>query len=186
MGSIGTVNTQAMSISDFKIEEKKWNQRERQNLENALAFMSKEFGNIKDLIGNIYRRTSSAISASGKYDREGYMGRGRATYFATDNYAREETIIHEFTHSITDEIASHYKQLGYKNEQEVFSAMRSQVYNTLSKEEPKWDGRKWAHRPEEYLSRNLEVFTVADRDHAGPEAKETLKVVKEWFRKVRR
>ena len=36
MGSIGAARTPAMGISDFKIEEKKWNERERKNLENAL------------------------------------------------------------------------------------------------------------------------------------------------------
>jgi len=186
MGSVGNNVTSRMSINDFKIEEKKWYKRERENLESALGFMSREFGDIKDLIGTIYRRSSGLISASGRYDREGYMGRGRATYFATDNYASEETIVHEFTHAVTDEIASHYRQLGYKDEREVFSAMRTQVYNNLGKTEPKWDGRKWAHRPEEFLSRGMETFTRTDGQHASPEAKETLKVIKQWYKKVGR
>ena len=186
MGSIGNVTAPSMTISDFKIEEKKWDARERDNLEYALGFMSREFGDIKDLIGNIYRRSSSKINASALYDRDGYEGKGRATYFATDGYASEDNMLHEFTHAVTHEIAAHYKQLGFKSEGEVYSAMRSQVYSNLGKEEPKYDGRKWADRPNEFLSRGIEAYTRADGNRATPEAKETLKVVKQWFKRIGR
>ena len=190
MGSVGTSNTYKMTSADFKIEEKKWNPRERRNLENALAFMSSEFGDIRDLIGGIYRRTSGTIHASALMDRDGIQGKGRATYFATDNYADESTIIHEFTHAVTGEIASRYKELGYKSERDVLSAMRTEVHDNLGKTERKYDGRKWTDRPEEFLSRHMEVFAKDDYTQtahkASDEAKETLAVIKKWFRKVGR
>ena len=190
MGSIGANKSHVMTSTDFKIEEKKWNQRERRNLENALAFMSSEFGDIRDLIGGIYRRTSGTIHASGLMDRDGIQGKGRATYFATDSYADESTIIHEFTHAVTEEIASRYKELGYGSRRDVLSAMRTEVHDNLGKQERKYDGRKWADRPEEFLSRRMEVFAKDDSTQtaqkASDEAKETLTVIKKWFRKVRK
>lgn len=183
MGSIGTV-TSSMSIDNFKIEEKKWDARERKNLENAINFMSQEFGDISDLIGTIYKRSS--INASGLYDREGFHGRGRATYFDTGGFASEDLAIHEFTHAVTEEIANHYRELGYKNENEVFSAMRTEVHQNLGKEERKYDGRRWRDRPAEFLSRNLEGFESNERNHISDESKETLKVIKKWFKKIGR
>lgn len=184
VGSAVSTNVSSMSINDFSIEEKKWDKRQRANLERAISFMSNEFGDIKDLIGPIRRRTSSTINAAALYDYNGTIKGDRATYFATDNYAGEDTVIHEFTHAITEEIASHYKELGYNSRDDVLSAMRTEVHQNLGMTERKYDGRKWADRPAEFLSRTMEG-NASDRQ-GGSQSKESLKVIKNWFRKVRK
>lgn len=189
MGSVGTrKNTSSMSVNDFQLEDKKWGKRERANFEKVIPFMSDNFGDIRDLIGNIYRRSSSTIHAAGLYDRDGAVKNERATYFATDNYASEEHLLHEFTHAITEEIASHYKELGYESRSDVLNAMRTEIHQNLGKEEGKYDGRTWRDRPEEFLSRFME-YNTSDRRAKGFKpgdiSQETLKVIKKWFKKVR-
>ena len=186
MGSVGQVSR--MSISDFKIEEKKWDVRERQNLENAINFMSSNFGDIKDLIGTIYRR-SLGSNTGGEYDMDGLRGRGRATYFATSMYASEERIIHEFTHAVTEQISSYYRALGYDTRSDVLSAMRDEIRTNLGLPERKYDGRKWSDRPEEYLSNNMELFGDWRYKEGGRNAKnaeEALRVIKKWYNRTKR
>lgn len=178
----------SMQSSDFKLEEKKWSEREKRNFDDAVNFMSENFGDIKDLIGTVYRRTGSWQAL---HDRTGALGRGRATYFHTSNYASTELILHEFTHSVTEEIAEHYKQLGFNSRDEVLKAMRSQVYKNMNKQEPAWNNKNWSHRPEEYLSNRMESFapdeyTRQPRKISGTEHKEVLKVIKEYYAKLGR
>lgn len=186
MGSVGKNSaTSSMKVSDFNIEQKKWDKREQRNLENAVNFMSDEFGDIRDLIGKVLKRS---INTPAFYDREGSSGRGRATYF-NNHFITEDTIIHEFTHSVTEEIASNYNSLGYGSREDVLKAMRSEVYSNLGRQEPKYDGRKWSDRAEEFFSHHMQEYAKDEysrRSIISDEAKETLKTVKKWFKKIGR
>ena len=178
----------SMNASEFKLEQKKWSEREKRNFNDAVNFMSENFGDIKDLIGTVYRR---AGNWSGLYDRDGLEGRGRATYFHTSNYANTELILHEFTHSITEEIAEHYKQFGFNSRDELLRAMRSQVYRNMNKQEPAWNNKNWSHRPSEFFSRQMEAFapdehTRQPRKHSEMYHEEVLKVIKEYYAKLGR
>lgn len=179
-GTRNNITKSSMNIGTFKIEEKKWDKRERANLENAINFMSKEFGDISNLIGTIYRRSESSIHAHAAHDHDGLYGRGRATYFSTGNYMSEETIIHEFTHAVTEHIASYYRALDYDTRSDLLSAMRTEIYTNLGETEPKYDKRKWRQRPEEFLSLTMEGKGSGNDKWS----KETLKTIKKWYRRV--
>ena len=172
-------------INNFKIEEKKWSKSELKDLQEVNEFMSKHFGHIEDLTGPLYRKGVGAIDGGhrGIYDRDGsFMGKGRGTYF-DKNYVNKELIQHEIMHAVTEEIASHYKELGFKNEDEVFKAMRSQVFQRIGKPEPTYDERKWADRAKEFLSRYTE--TIDDNTTAVLNLS-TLSVIKDWYKKIGR
>lgn len=200
--------TTSMSIHDYKLEDKKWGRRqgfakfnrELENLESGIAFMSENFGDIRDLTGNIYLRNGNNPAW---YDPEGINGRGRATYFGTSSYVDEGTVVHEMTHAVTTAIAKQYKKLGYKSEKEVYAAMRSEIHKNLGKAEKSYDGRKHDDRPEEYLSNALEGYgeyrehqRAYKRDPEGykafanesvnNESKEALKVIKKYYKQLGR
>lgn len=191
--------TTSMSAGDYTIEDKKWSNAERTNLDNAVNFMSSNFGDITDLTGErIYRRGSGVIGdAAGMYTRDGLTGRkeGRCIYFATSGYASEGEIIHEMTHAVTMEISSHYAELGYRHEDDVYSAMRSEVFERLGITEPSWDGRSYRQRPEEWLSYEMQNFELLSNKEQAEAAEYlmsdsrivmTRDVIQEWFRRIGR
>lgn len=191
--------TSSMSTNDFTIEDKKWSNSERYNLDNAVSFMSSNFGDITDLTGDhIYRRGSGVIgNAAGMYTRDGLAGRreGRCIYFSTNGYASEGEIIHEMTHAVTMEISTHYRELGYGHEDEVYSAIRSEVYSRLGIAEPVWDGRSYRQRPEEWLSYNMQNFEILSNKDIAESSEYlmsdnmivmTRDVIQEWFRLIGR
>ena len=198
-----------MTLDNLNYEKKKWDKRkspyanrnrELDNLDSGLAFIDENFGDVRDLIGTVYIRNISGYP--GLYDRQGYQGKGRATFFSGADHIGEDTIIHEFTHAITDEIASHYKELGFNSEREVFEAMRREVLESLGEvADRKYDGRKWADRPQEFLSYNVEHFghnrqgkrewdaVSTGREYkssVSPRAKRTLEIIKKWWKKIGR
>ena len=94
-------------------------------------------------------------------------------------------MVHEFTHAVTEHIASYYRAMGYDTRSDVLAAMRSEVYKNQGHEEPKWDNRKWSSRPEEFLSRNMEGLadTKTARDTTTQEVRATIK---KWYRRVQK
>ena len=155
-----------MSVSDFNLEEKKWSPIEKRDFESSVAKFQRDFGNIRDLTGPVYRRNLGSGGAhgvtGGEYDRDGQRGKGRATYFATSGRTTEGRINHEFTHAITEEITSHYKEFGYSSKKEMFEDMRSLYYVHIGEKEPDWkriySSNAWAARPEEFFSKAMESY----------------------------
>lgn len=159
-------NKSSMSIEDFNLESKKWSPIEIKDFEKSISNFQRDFGNIRDLTGPVYRRNLGSGGShgvtGGEYDRDGERGKGRATYFATSGRATEGKINHEFTHAITEEIASHHKEFGYSSRNEMFKEMRSLFYVHIGEKEPDWikmfGKNSWASRPEELFSRYMESY----------------------------
>ena len=195
-----------MSLDTLKYEIKKWEKRqgyakrnrELDNLKSGIEFIDENFGDVSDLVGQVLIRNGSW---SGLYDRDGLEGRGRATYFNGSMYIGEGLVVHELTHAISEEIADHFKELGFSHKEEVFAAIRSEVYANLGKTEPTYDNRKWADRSAEFISRRIESYGHAREDKRdalfngnadyvdGPiplENAETLSVLKKWWKKIGR
>lgn len=154
-----------MSVEDFNLEAKKWSPIELRDFEKSLDNFQRDFGNIRDLTGPVYRRNLGGGAhrvTGGEYDREGVRGKGRATYFATSDRATDRKINHEFTHAITEEIASHHKEFGYSSREEMFKEMRSLFFVYAGEKEPDWvrmyGKNSWAGRPEELFSRYMESY----------------------------
>lgn len=201
--------TTSMSIKDYKLEDKKWGRRqgfakfnrELENLESGIAFMSENFGDIRDLTGNIYLRNGSW---SGLYDNANYMGKGVATYFNTGTFVGEDLVIHEMTHAVADAIVKQHKKFGYKSEDDMYRAMRSEVHKNLGKVEKKLDERHHHNQPIEYFSTVMEDYGRIREDkrqaqrnpegyknentptEAGVEAKEALRVLKKYYKQLGR
>lgn len=145
----------SFDIGKYNINDKKFRPREKANLEESLKWMEKHFGDFSEAAGEIKKK---------------YLGRGRVgefdsdakeTRFNTDSFATSEDMIHEFTHAVVEEMARNCKALGFKDRDEFLNTIRTEAYKAAGREEPKYDGRRWKDRAEEFPSRMIEtVFTV--------------------------
>lgn len=174
-----------MSASDFKLEEKKWSPNEKRDFESAIKSYSDKFGDMRDLIGTVYRRSISQTTG-GEYDRDGNRGRGRATYFGTSFRATREIINHELAHVITEEIVSHYKEFGYPDRQTMFKEMLSLYYVHRGEKEPDWDKafgkNSYYARPAEIFSRSMENFGT----EKGKNAEKTANFLLHYWKRIGR
>lgn len=151
----------AMTAADFKLEDKKWSPIEKRDFEASIKSYSDKFGDMRDLIGNVYRRNISQTTG-GEYDRDGDRGRGRAVYFSTSLRATREKINHELAHAVTEEIVSHHKEFGYPSRDAMFKEMLSSYYSSIGEKMPDWDRvygkNSYLGRPAEIFSRSMEGF----------------------------
>ena len=176
---MGSVGTKEVDISSYQ-----WNVSKRyrdadeakRNIEEALKYMTKHFGDISEHTGIIQIKS---INNSGEMDYYGTREGIRATRFSTRYKIPSTDLgIHEFTHAITETIASQYKQLGYKDRQSVLDAIASDIRQEEGLSPKKWERKKWENRSEEYISNSLQgYYGNKPNDNAA------LTVLKKWWKK---
>lgn len=166
-------------ITKYKVNWNKFSAREKSGVERALKFMNSNFGDISNLIGEIKKKhlKETAHHQHGNEDRH--------THFSTDSFASEEIALHEFTHAVTEEIASKYKKFGYNSREEALDGLLKEIDAQMGREHEKVDKRVYRTRPEEQISRIMESYT-SERQGISTEAVVTLDVLKKWHKKARR
>ena len=133
-------------ISKYDINEKKFKDREKQNLVTALKFMEDNFGDISEYTGQITKKYLQ--NAAGMHE---HGGKYTKRYTAFENsYTAANLMVHEFTHAVAEELAQNYKTFGFKDTNDFYENLRSEAYRAVNKDEPKYDGRKWKDRAIEF------------------------------------
>lgn len=180
----------AFDSSKYNINEKKWNKRERQNLDEALKFMEKHFGDISNETGEIKKKyLGKTTGGMFEYGSDSQYGKTpKQTLFNTDGFATSNTMVHEFTHAVADEMAHNYKKLGFKSYDDFYNSFRSDVYKKVGEQEPKHDGRKWSDRAVEFPAIHIEnFFAISSMKGLQNEVSSaTLSTLKQYWRKYKK
>lgn len=184
MGSVGSSTTPDISNYQWNISKRyRYGDEAKRNIEKALTYMTKHFGDISDSVGVIQIKS---INASGEMDYYGSREGIRATRFSTAYTVPQSDLgVHEFTHAITETIASQYKSLGFESRQQVLDTIASEVRKVEGLPEKKWERKRWENRSEEYISNALQ-YSYASHNESRRDNNPALTVLKKWWKKIER
>ena len=186
---MGSTGAKQIDISGYRLKvekpNKRWDSRDQENLDWALTYMTREFGDFSDLINGVKKRSGNW---EGLWDKEGFELKGeRQLMFRSDRTITKKLATHELTHVVAEEIADNAKVFGFKDRDDFFNTIRSQAYKDANVEEPKYDGRRWAHRNSEFPSRILEdIPTHIERGQSlNAMQKSVLRQLKQYWKQYR-